>query len=78
MFQVFMDVFDLEKLRPVLISKGIMLDQLPIGKYGQFLVEKDCFLGTNSTEVINFGIEKRGQRYKDGFRTKLKRKEGIC
>jgi hypothetical protein len=77
-FQVFMDVFDLKKLSPVLIAKGIMLDQFPIGKNGQLLIEKDCFLGTYSAEVIYFGIEKRGQRTDNGYRPKLKRKEGNC
>jgi hypothetical protein len=61
MFKVLMDVSDLKKLSPVLIAKGIMLDQFPIGKYGQFLIEKDCFLGTYTAEVINFGIKKRRQ-----------------
>jgi hypothetical protein len=55
-----------------------MLDQFPIGKYGQFLIEKDCFLGTHSTEVIYFGIKKGRQRTDNGYRPKLKRKEGIC
>jgi hypothetical protein len=77
MLQVLVDVFYLKKLRPVLIPKGIMLDQFPIGKYGQFLIEKNCFLGTYSTEVIYFGIKKRGQRLANGYRPKLKRKEGI-
>jgi hypothetical protein len=78
MLQVLVDVFYLKKLRPVLIAKGIMLDQFPIGKYGQFLIEKDCFLGTYSTEVIYLGIKKGGQRTDNGYRPKLKRKEGIC
>jgi hypothetical protein len=78
MFQVLVDVFDLKKLRPVLVAEGIVLDQFPIGKYGQFLVEKDCFLGTYTAEVIYFGIKKGGQRTDNGYRPKLKRKEGIC
>jgi hypothetical protein len=78
MLQVLMDVFDLEKLRPVFVPKRVMLDQFTIGKYGQLLVEKNCFLGTYSTEVIYFGIKKARQRITDGFRDKLKRKEGIC
>jgi hypothetical protein len=77
MLQVLVDVLDLKKLRPILIPKGIMLDQFPIGEYGQFLIEKDCFLGTYTAEVIYFGIEKRGQRTDNGYRPKLKRKEGI-
>lgn len=78
MLEVLMDVFDLEKLRPVFVPKGVMLDQFPIGKNGQFFIEKNCFLGTYSTEVIYFGIKKGGQIEGLGSNAKLRRKEWNC
>jgi hypothetical protein len=56
-----MQLPNLEKLRPVLVAKRIMLQQFPEGENIQLLVDQSGTLRANSFEKLYLSVKKSGQ-----------------